>query len=166
MEEKLWKIFDTVNSWLRYSENKNAYILAFIAAQITLAKFLSVDVDIWLKISFFFLGLCFLVCMISFFPKTALPRWLFYIAESHKKPADDDNLLFYGHIAKYSINQYIEKMSKYLNVEIQGNEYLKQLCAQVVINAGIANTKFNMFKFSFWLLLLGQIFFVISILAK
>ena len=36
---------------------------------------------------------------------------------------DEDNLLFYGDIAKYSIAQYINKMEKYLNDKIQGNKY-------------------------------------------
>lgn len=165
MDNNLWKIFDNVNSWLKYAENKNTYILAFIGAQVTLIKLLDSQTNGRLITSFVFLGLCFLVCIFSFFPKTIISSWLYYVAKSHQKPDKKDNLLFYGHIAKYSVNQYKDEMARYLNQKIEGNKYLEDLCGQIVINAGIAHTKFSMFKISFWLMLLGQVFFLLSLIG-
>lgn len=165
MDNNLWKIFDNVNSWLKYAESKNAYILAFIGAQVTLIKLLDFQTNGRLITSFVFLGLCFLVCIFLFFPKTAISSWLYYFAKSHQATNENDNLLFYGHIAKYSVNQYIDRIAKYLNQEIKGNKYFEDLCSQIVVNAGIAYTKFNMFKISFWLMLVGQIFFLLSLIG-
>jgi hypothetical protein len=165
MDEKLWKILENINSWLKYAESKNAYILAFIGAEITLIKFLNIEVNLMLKIGFLFLGLCFLVCVISFFPKSVIPWWLYYLAESRQDPEEGDDLLFYGHIAKYSINQYIDKISSYLNGQIHGDKYFENLCGQIVINSGITNAKFNMFKISFWFLSIGQLFLIFSFIG-
>ncbi len=164
MDDKLWRIFENVNSWLKYAENKNAYILAFIGAQLTLLSLLKFQITEWIMVSFIFLGLCFLVCILSFYPKTIISRWLYDLASSNKAPHDDDNLLFYGDITKYSVNQYIEVMQKYLDCKIKGNKYLQDICGQIVVNSNIANAKFNMYKMSFWLMILGQLFFLISFL--
>lgn len=165
MENNLWRIFDNVNSWLKYAENKNAYVLAFIGAQVTLIKFLDFQTNWRLISSFVFLGLCFLMCIISFFPKTIISSWVYNLPKSHQKPSEKDNLLFYGHIVKYSIDQYVDKMSKYLKHDIRGDKYFEDLCAQIVINAGIASAKFDMFKKCFWLMLLGQLFFLLSLIG-
>ena len=165
METSLWKIFDNVNSWLKYAEGKNAYILTFIGAQITLIKFLKCPMNGWMTTGLIFLGICFFFCLFSFFPKTVITSWFYNLSNSNEPPDEKDNLLFYGHIVKYSIEQYIEKMQKYLNGQIKGNKYLEDLCAQVVINAGITNAKFNLFKINLWMMFTGQIFFIISLIG-
>jgi hypothetical protein len=163
MKEELWKIFENVNSWLKYAENKNTYIITFIGAQITIMKYFNCPLNFWLKVSFIFLGLCLFVCFCSFFPKTSISAWLYYFTKSNDDKKDTDNLLFYGDIAKYSLDNYIEKMSKHLKSEIKGDKYLEDLCSQIIINSSIAKAKFNLFKISFWFMLLGQISFVISL---
>lgn len=164
MEDKLWRIFENINSWLKYAENKNAYILAFIGTQLTLLNAFKIQITGWKIVSFIFLGLCFLVCILSFYPKTVISSWLYHISGSNQGPNNSDNLLFYGDIAKYFVNQYIDVMQKYLNCEIKGNKYLEDICGQIVVNANITNAKFNMYKMSFWLRILGQLFFLISFL--
>lgn len=166
VEGRLWSIFENINSWLKYAEGKNAYILAFIGAEITLLNFLNVQYDFWLGASFVFLGLCFFICLISFFPKTAIPGWLYYFVKSKQLPSDFDNLLFYGDIAKYSIKGYIKKLSEWFNYKIEDDKYLENLCGQILINAGIASEKFKIFKTSFWSLLIGQVFVIISFLVQ
>ena len=164
MENTLWKIFENVNSWLKYAESKNAYMLTFIGVQFTALKFFNVQSNGWLILCLISLAVCFIMCAFSFFPKTVISKKIYYIAQSHEKPADTDNLLFYGHIVKYSTNLYIEKMEKRLNGQIIGNKYLEDLCAQIVINSGIADPKYTLFKISFWFMLIGQLFLVISLM--
>ena len=165
VESRLWSIFKNVNSWLKYAEGKNAYILAFIGAEITLLKFLNIQLNIWLVIGFVFLSICFLICLVSFFPKTVIPGWLYYFVKSKQLPSEFDNLLFYGDISKYSIKDYIKQLTKFFNYKIDGEKYLENLCGQIVINSIITSDKFKIFKFSFWSLLVGQIFVIISFLV-
>lgn len=164
MGQELWRIFHNVNTWLKYAEKKNTYIITFIGAQITIMKFLNCPLNIWLKISFIFLGLCLLICFCSFFPKTSITSWLYYFSKTDESPKDNDNLLFYGDIANYTIDKYTEKMEKYLGTSIKGNKYFEDLCNQIVINSSIAKAKFNFFKISFWFILLGEASFVVSLL--
>lgn len=164
MEQELWKIFDNVNKWLQYAEKKNTFIITFVGAQIAIIEFFKCPLDSWLKISFIFLGLCLFICFCSFFPKTSITSWLYYFSRASELPKDTDNLLFYGDIANYTVDKYIERMEKYLGITIKGNKYFEDLCNQIIINSSIAKTKFNFFKISFWFMLLGEASFVMSVL--
>lgn len=164
MAQELWKIFDNVSSWLEYAEKKNTYIIIFVGAQITIIKFLGCPLDFWLKVSFLFLGLCLFICFCSFFPKTSITSWLYYFSKTNELPKDNDNLLFYGDIANYTVNNYVEKMEKYLKITIKGNKYFEDLCDQIIINSSIAKAKFNFFKICFWFMFLGEVSFVIPLL--
>jgi hypothetical protein len=162
----LWKIFDTIDNVLKYAENKNTYILTFIGTQLTVIKFLNMHFDFWLKSSLLFLALCVFLVICSFFPKSEITAWLYYLANLHRKPAKNDNLLYFGDIVKYSVDEYIDRLEQMMGKKIRGNEYFEQLCRQIVINAEIANEKFNIFKASFGLMMFGELFFIMSLSAK
>lgn len=161
-EKALWNIFNNINCWLKYAERKNAYILTILALQLTIMKFISCTMNIWLLISLVLIGLSFILCIFSFFPKTVISSWMYWLAKNAHKPNANDNLLFYGHIVKYSIGEYINKIECYFNVKLETNKYLKDICGQIVINAGITDAKYKFFKFNFFLMLFGQLFFILS----
>jgi hypothetical protein len=163
MEERLWRIFENVNNWLKYAEQKNTLLLTFIGIQITLIRLFTKALDRWLIASLIFLGFCFIVCLLSFFPRTRISSWLFeFMIRRGGDQAESDNLIFFGHIVKYTTDQYIAKMQKYLNGEIQGHRNLENLCSQIVVNSEIASAKFNFFKVSGWLMVIGQFLFLLS----
>jgi len=164
MEDRLWRIFENINSWLHYAERKNALILTFIGVQITLIKIFIDTLDGWLIIaSLVFLGLCFLLAVFSFFPRTRISKWCFdFMVSPSDDAGENDNLLFYGHIAKYTVREYIAKMERYLNGAIHGSRNLEDLCSQIVVNSQIASAKFNFFKVTVWLMMIGQILFLLS----
>lgn len=165
METRILNIFTNINRWLEYAERKNVIILSLISVELTLAKyFISDSGPNKLQImSLIFLGICVLISLISFFPKTVIPNWLTFWAYSTKPPKDSDNLLFYGHIVKYSSKDYIDKLEQAYGMSISSDNYLKDLCSQIVINSQITNAKYNMFKASFWFMLIGQTLFIISV---
>lgn len=162
VEDKLWRVLENVNNWLGYAERKNVLILTFIGIQLTLCKLFVEDVDVWLIACSIFLGLCFLLTLISFFPQTVIPWWLYFWARSSDKPNENDNLLFYGDITKYSQKEYIEKMEKYFGEDIHGHKNLEDLCGQIVVNSQIASKKFNIFKATTWFMITGQMLLLIS----
>jgi hypothetical protein len=99
-------------------------------------------------------------------PKSRLTGWLYRINHRPEKPAANDNILFYGDIAKYNKDEYIGVMEKNLACKISGNGYHENLCKQIVVNAKIVDGKFRLFKFSFSIMLIGEMFFSVSLLDK
>ena len=164
VEETLWRVFENINRWLQYAERKNAVVLTFIGIQLTLIKVLVKDIDGWLFIlSLVVLGLCFVTTLISFFPQTIIPWWFYFYSKSSDETSEEDNLLFYGHIKKYSQSAYVDTMEKYLGGVIRGHRTLEDLCGQIVRNSEIASKKFRIFKVTAVLLIAGQILLLISL---
>ncbi|MCI5122931.1 MAG: hypothetical protein D3925_00255 [Candidatus Electrothrix sp. AR5] len=156
-DEKLWKILDNVNKWLEYAEKKNALILTFIGLQITFVNIYEHDAGAIEFVSLFVLGACFLLTLISFYPKTKIPRWATWLPYSEDSPLEDDNLLFFGHIVKYSSSEYIVALEKKFNESLKGEKYYEDICSQIVVNSQIVNAKYQLFKINFWLIFVGQI---------
>jgi hypothetical protein len=161
MESTLWYIFNNVNRWLEHAEKKNMVLLTVMALQLTLMKTLVATTSIWLILAYVSLGLCFLINLISFLPVTEIPKWLYSWSDAISPPAENDNLLFFMHISKYSLPDYIASLQKLLGSEIT-NKYYENICSQIVINSIIAASKYRMFKVSFWFMIAGQILFLFS----
>ncbi len=166
MEQALWKIFDTIDSLVRYAEGKNINILTFLGLQLTAVRFINVHYNLWFEASFVFLGASVFLCVVSFLPKSRLTAWLYHINRVSAKPGESDNTLYYGDIVKYSVDGYIDIMEKSMECKIRGNGYHENLCRQIVVNAGIANDKFRLFKLSFSVMLIGEMFFAFSLFDK
>lgn len=163
MEEKLWKIFKNTNKWLEYSEKKNALLLTFIGIQLTLIRLFSNEVKGLSFLSFTILSICFILAIISFFPKTSIPKNTYNWGFPKNSINKNDNLIFYGDIAKYNAEQYISAMETYLNGEISNDKYLVDICTQIVINSEISLVKFIIFKAAIWLMGVGQLLFFVSL---
>jgi len=163
MEDKLWRILENVNKWLDYAERKNTILLSFIGIQLTVWKTFIKVPNGWLIAAYVFLGICFLVTLISFFPQTFIPEWIYIVVKDKSLAQENDNLTFFGHISKYSLHEYAEKLEKYFDSEIISNQPLMDICSQIIVNAQIATKKYNMFKFSTWLMIVGEILFLISL---
>lgn len=164
MDDKLWKVFENINRWLDFAERKNGLLVTFLGVQLSFQKAFFKEVDGWFLASIVFLGLCFLLVMVSFYPKIRIPDWLFYWADGSGKASGGDNGLFYGHIAKYSQRDYIAFMEKALGETIAGDKFREDVCGQIVINAGVADRKYRLYQLSAWLMIPGEVCFVISIL--
>jgi len=166
MDTILWKIFDSVDSLVRYAEGKNIHILTFLGLQLTAVRFISIHLNPWFEVCVVFLGAAVLLSVVSFLPKSRFTGWLYHLSRVSSKPGAGDNTLYYGDIVKYSVDGYIEAMEKSLACKIRGNSYHENLCRQIVVNAGIANDKFRLFKLSFGVMLIGELFFAISLFDK
>lgn len=169
--EKLTKIFEIVNDWLKFAEAKNAVLLGFSGAGIAAAlTYLSAasnipkSIYIGLLITIFFLCLCSFFCSLSFLPKTNLE----YIVWKKSKPnvnsqmriSDNDNLYYFGHLLKYQPIELMDAMNRlYFEGKISNfkkKEYL-DLSTQIILNSEIAYLKFKIFSFSLYLLIISII---------
>ena len=166
MDNVLWKIFDTVDSLVRYAEGKNINILTFLGLQLTAVRLINIHPSAWFEVSIVFLGASVFLCVVSFLPKSRLTGWLYHMNRVSANPVAGDNTLYYGDIVKYSVDGYIDAMEKSLDCKIRGSGYKENLCRQIVINAGIANDKFRLFKLSFTVMLVGELFFALSLFDK
>ena len=162
MEERLWRILDNVNRWLEYAERKNAILLTFIGLQLTFFKIFIGSPNFWLIIALILLGICFFIILFSFFPKTSIPYWIYSWSNPISSPRVTDNLIFYGDISKYSLQDYIEKLEKYFDEQISTHNHLNDICSQILINSQLAKRKYNMFKAATWFMIAGQLFFLFS----
>lgn len=169
LTDKLYKIFQNVNEWLKYAEAKNAILLAFcgagIAASLTYLSAAS-NIPKSLHIGFIttasFLCFCSLVCSLSFLPKTNLE----YIVWKRSKPKvnhklkinDNDNFYYYGHLFKYQPIELINAFNRlYFEGKIkniQKKEFF-DLSNQIIVNSEIAYLKFKIFAFALYLLILS-----------
>ncbi len=169
MQPDLWKIFENVNRWLEYGERKNAYVLTFVAAELALVKFFDLSLQHWQTVtSLGILGLSLLLTILSFLPKTRIPDAIYFLATSWIRPHKTDNLLFFEHIARYSVSDYISALQEHYSTTpaIKGNRYLEDLCNQIVVNAGIAASKFRAFRVVTGSTFIAQPFFVWAVIKS
>lgn len=117
MQPDLWKIFENVNRWLEYGERKNAYILTFVGVELALVKFFELHLQYWQTVtSLACLGFTLLVAILSFLPKARIPDAIYFLATSWLKPHDTDNLLFFEHISKHSVSDYISALQNHYSI--------------------------------------------------
>ncbi len=144
-------IFDNVNSWLKFAEAKNASILAFNSALIF--GIFKVFPDSASNNILLFYYLCFVVfllliaitmSLISFIPM------LKYTYIEFGEPSDNDNLLFFGDIAKYADfnEQYKRKVKETL--ENTNNGFDDYYISQTIINSKITYIKYKQFEIAIW----------------
>ncbi|MEA5622794.1 hypothetical protein [Nostoc sp. UHCC 0251] len=165
--EKLTKIFQIVNDWLKFAEAKNAVLLGFSGAgmaatlaYLSAASNIPKSIYIGFLTTTSFLCLCSLVCSLSFLPKTNLE----YIVWKKSKPqvnykfriSDNDNFYYFGHLFKYKTSELIDAINRlYFEGQIsnvQKKEYF-DLSNQIIVNSEITYLKFKLFSFALYILI-------------
>lgn len=152
----LSEAFANVSDWLKFAEQKNAALIAFNSA-LSLGV-LAVLQDLapsmfWLRLlcalSIGFLWLGAVVALWSFIPTTRIPK-----PHQWSGGLRDDNLLFFGHIARYTPETYLKAMSELVGaIDGSATRLDKHYAEQVVTNARIAIRKYALFSESLWLTL-------------
>lgn len=159
MDEKLKDIFTNINDWLKYAEAKSATLIAGNGALIFgLAGIIEnyklpkiIECSAYLSIACCVISM--ILCLLSIVPSLSMP-W-------ENKPVgtnNNDNLLYFQHIAKYTPNNYLVKLSKKLGGNIgTPNDFQKDLANQIIVNATIACRKYSYFKVAVWFTLASLI---------
>jgi len=149
-ENCLLTIFGNVNRWLDYAERKNTILFSSFSA----FSFFSIiskhdnnlqQPEVIGTVVLYLFSLFFI--LLSLFPMTKISRKLLSNGKN-RKLLDSDNLLFYGDIAKYSSDEYLEKIKKQYFPNIKDNKVNHDLVDQIVTNSNIAFNKFSCFKIS------------------
>lgn len=177
---KLMSIFQTVNEWLKFSEAKNAILLAFSGAGITsvltyisAASTITTPLLVGLLLSIFFLCSCSLTCSISFLPRTNLEHIVWARGNPSKKfralQKDSDNFYYFGHLLKYQDTELLDTLNRlYFKYKLQ-SPYEKEhldIANQIIINAEITFLKLRFFIVSLWLLITAITIIPLSLLIS
>ena len=161
VEQQLSELLTRVIDWLKFAEAKNTgsvglsstglgVIVTFLVAGPPIPALAGVG----LGIGAFSLMLSLLLTVASFLPSTNLEK---HLIGDRERPTSRDNLLYYGHVARYEPRALVQAMAE-MYFEQEGKAYAPSkldidLAAQIVTNARITVRKLALFRYS--LLLFG-----------
>jgi len=174
MSEKIdfWKIFENINRWLEYAERKNIslFTLLSIIPLLVILITSTANINNFLKpFLIIFLGLyiaTLIITIISLFPKIKISKYILEFGND-KKIIEKDNLFFYGHIIKYSADEYRKSLvTKYSIKESEITRFEIDLIEQIIINSSITNNKLKAFQWSAGLISVGFLILIIGIILS
>lgn len=159
-EARLRRVLDFVDGHVKFADTKNAALLAAnVVATAGVLQVLtsSVNMNVWTARYLMLLGVTSLisaaVVLLSFLPVMQIP-WL----TRRQKLTDNDNLLFFGDIQKYTANAYLKAFAKASGLSpISVTELDRMHAEQIIANAKIAARKFTYFKVGIWITLIGAL---------
>ena len=160
VEQQLSELLTRVIDWLKFAEAKNTGSvglastgLGVIVTFLVAGPSISTLAGVGLGIGALALMLSLLLTVASFLPSTNLEK---HLVGERERPTARDNLLYYGHLARYEPRALVEAIAE-MYFE-QGEAYVPtklaiDLAAQIVTNARITVRKLALFRYS--LLLFG-----------
>ena len=151
MVNSLKDIFDNVNNWLKFAEAKNGVVIALNSALIfgvlklnstlTNANILR---DYYISMVIFVLLISTIMALLSFVPRLKYPYIHF------EKPNNNDNLLYFTDISKYTPVQYYEKIQTIYNMKSDKKDFETHYINQIIINSKITFIKLKQFEIAVW----------------
>lgn len=176
--DPLWatlvEILHQVNDWLKYAEAKNAAVIGLASASAAGAlAYLNERADqswpvtLGLVLAEVCLVLSLLMGLASFLPQTNLAARL---SGAPGQPTAEDNLFFYGHLARYAPRLLAETMARRYTL-IGGHpapvrEPHIDLAAQIVTNSRITLSKLRLFSYAVALFALAVLVFTATLVVS
>ena len=156
VEGRLSDLLERVIDWLKFAETKNTGAVGLSSAAVgvivSFALFgppLPLLVGIGLGIGAVCMILSLLFSVASFLPSTNLEK---HLAGGREQPGPRDNLLFYGHLARYEpqglTHAVAEQYFGFAGEEYTPSKFALDLAAQAITNARITVRKLVFFRYS------------------
>jgi len=166
LEARLADLLERVTGWLQFAESKNTGIVGLISTVLGLIVSFSLFgpplpslARVGLAVGALLLMISLAIVVISFLPVTDLERSL---AGNHDPPGPGDNLLYYGHLARYEPQALVQAVaSMYVEVtpdEVAAGKRASDLAAQIVTNARIIVRKLALYRAALLLYGAGVLF--------
>jgi hypothetical protein len=161
VEDRLFDLLDRVVDWLKFAEAKNtgavglsSTALGVIVTFLVAGPAIPTLAGVGLGVGAIVLMVSLMFAVASFLPSTDLERHL--LGERHQ-PGPNDNLLFYGHLARYEPRALAGAVARLYFEDAADDIVLSKLAvdlaAQIVTNSRITVRKLTLFRYS--LLLFG-----------
>jgi len=166
MEARLQQIAASVSDWVKFAESKNAAIVAFdgvaVFGIVNILKGLAnplggvARVGVYCTVALLLLSVLFSLC--SFIPNIRIP-----FLSAHSPCHAHDNLVYYGHIAKYDSYTYIASLCQHMAVDVKALNAIERYYAQQIVeSAGIALQKYRIFSCSVSMTILALLIACVS----
>lgn len=172
-EERLYKIFNNVNDWLKFAEIKNFGLLTLNATSIyclTQIKYgdnSSVEkVVLYIFIPFAILSI--VPCLISLFPIVSKivsqnkkkeirnsMKFINYLSNFIETEESFENIHFYGYLKDINEGDFEKKFLEKVNSSDKFTTYETELVTQILYNSRITSLKFKFFKIGAFLFFIG-----------
>lgn len=156
------KSLDRVNYWLQFAETKHAALIAFVIAVLAVIyssdNIINAEYKIILTIGYTIsLG----ISLLSF-----LPIYKFNIHLKMGEYLEKDNILFWGDICKYTLDDYMFKVNReiFTDKEKTFTKEEELFSEEILINSRIANRKYKLFKYSLFVVILFTILLPVFII--
>lgn len=161
VENRLAELLVRVIDWLKFAEAKNTGSVGLASTGLgVIVTFLVAGPPIptmagfGLGVGAVALMISLMLAVASFLPTTNLEK---HLLGQREKPSPSDNLLFYGHLARYEPRALANAIAE-MYYEQQGDDLAPSklaidLCGQIVTNSRITVRKLALFRYS--LLLFG-----------
>jgi hypothetical protein len=178
--KKLILILQMVNEWLKFSEAKNAILIAFSGTGITaISTYVSTASDIQnlLRVALYVSILLFccssFICSVSFLPRTNIEH-IIWLKERpsrrhgySKSLQENDNFYHFDDLKKYKNTDLLDSINKlYFDNSITDSHKKENLhlASQIVINSEITSIKFKLFTFALWIAIISIFVMSVSLL--
>lgn len=165
MEERLRYILTTVNEWLKFAEAKNgALLVADIAILFGVFRLLndSTGQRVSIYLAIFLVIVSAISSLVSFIPQLKISSFI-----PKKRTKKEHSLIFYGHIAKYEPQSYIEALYAESGAEPAAIAPIEvDYAQQIIINSRIAVRKYLCFNIGLWLTVLSLLFLLVVTLMS
>ena len=161
VESQLADLLNRVIDWLKFAETKNTGAVGLASTALgVIVTFLVAGppvptiAGVGLSVGALALMVSLMLAVASYFPSTNLEK---HLMGERELPGPNDNLLYYGHLARYEPRALVEAIAEmYFEQESEAYAPSKlaiDLAAQIVTNARITVRKLAFFRYS--LLLFG-----------
>lgn len=151
IEDALDRRLKVINDWLQFAEKKNATLLVLNAGAIWgVSRLVKGDESLeLLALSLLWLGLAAIGVSAFFCVFSLLPNLKIGALEKAADVCENDNSLFFGDIAKYSPDQYLELLrSCYQLKDVVFLKAHRDYAEQLIVNSRIAKRKYVIFGFT------------------
>lgn len=163
VELRLADLLVRVIDWLKFAEAKNTAAVGLSSTALgVIVTFLVAGppvpdpAGIGLSVGAVLLMVSLLLAVASFLPSTNLEK---HLLGARQEPADADNLLFYGHIARYEPRALVRAIATHYygltGESAEPSRYAVDLAGQIVTNARITVRKLQFFTYSLQLFAAG-----------
>lgn len=174
-EDRLYKLFNNVNDWLKFAEAKNFGLLALNAAIVfgfSQTNFSEESVLEKAGLYFFcpFAFISFIVTLISLFPILSkiekgehVKTWISKLSNWIDTETRFENIHFYGYLKGIDESEFESQFLSKIGSSDAFTEFEKELTIQILYNSRITSLKYQLFKIGAFFFFLGAIFFPISL---
>ncbi len=159
IEDHLISLLNRVTDWLKFAETKNTAAVGLSSTALgVIVTFLVAGPPVpdiagaGLGIGAVMLMVSLMLAVASFLPSTNLEK---HLTGRPEPPGAIDNLLFYGHLARYEPRGLVAAVAEHYfdrkGDDAQPSKFALDIAGQIVVNARITVRKLELFRYSLML---------------